>query len=72
MISSKIKNNIYALASLSVITMTVISFVLITGFLVNMNNQIFSSNESAKNESGVSLDISGYNSIKDLFQNNDK
>lgn len=71
MISSRIKNNIYALVSLSVIMITMISFVLMTGFLVDMNDLVFNMSQSSSYDTGVSLDMSGYENVKDLL-NNDK
>lgn len=67
MISGKIKNNIYALASLFVIILTVASFVLITGFMVKMNGIIFSENDDLFSENDISLDIQLYDKFKDFL-----
>lgn len=67
MISSKIKNNIYALISLSVIIITIISFVLITGFLVDMNDLVFNISENNSGGNSVTLDMNGYDRIKDVL-----
>lgn len=68
MISGRIKNNIYALISLSVIILTLISFVLITGFMVDMNSLVFNINGSASGDNNVLLDVSGYDNIKNIFE----
>ena len=67
MISSKIKNNVYALISLSVIMITIISFVLITGFLVDMNDLVFNISDSGTGNNSATLDMNGYNRIKDML-----
>ncbi|MFA6096801.1 MAG: hypothetical protein WC788_04200 [Candidatus Paceibacterota bacterium] len=67
MISSKIKNNIYALISLSIIMITIVSFVLITGFLVDMNDSVFNISDSGAGNNSVTLDINGYDRIKDTL-----
>ncbi len=63
MISSKLKNNIYALISISLILLTIISFVLITQFMVRMNDLVFDIGES-ENDNSVLLNVSGYDKIK--------
>lgn len=68
MISSKIKNNIYALISLSTIIITVISFVFITSFLVKMNNSIFNVDNDLLKEKNTVLNVSGYEKIKDKIK----
>lgn len=71
MISSRIKNNIYALISLSIIISTIASFVLITSFLVNMNDLVFNINENNTNGNGAILDMSGYDKAKDILNSVD-
>ncbi len=68
MISSKIKNNIYALISLSTIIITVISFVFITSFLVKMNNSIFNVDSELAKEKNTVLNVSGYEKIRDKIE----
>ncbi|MFZ2969650.1 MAG: hypothetical protein WA063_00730 [Minisyncoccia bacterium] len=68
MISSKIKNNIYALISLSTIIITVISFVFITSFLVKMNNSIFNVDSELVKEKNTVLNVSGYEKIRDKIK----
>jgi len=63
MISSKLKNNIYALISISLILLTIISFVLITQFMVRVNDLVFDIGES-ENDNSVLLNVSGYDKIK--------
>jgi uncharacterized membrane protein len=71
MISSKIKNNIYALISLSTIVITVISFVFISGFLVKMNNSVFNVDDKLAEERNTVLNIAGFERIKDRIHNSD-
>lgn len=68
MISSRIKNNIYALTSLAVIILTMLSFILITGFMVKMNNLVFNVNDNSQNTNDTSFDASSYNNIKDMLK----
>lgn len=68
MISSRIKNNIYALTSLSVILLTLVSFILITNFMVDMNDLVFNINDSASDVSSVPFNASGYENIKDVIE----
>lgn len=63
-----IKNNIYALVSLSVIILTLVSFVLITRFMVEMNDLVFNVGDSASGNGSVLLDISGYDNIKNVLE----
>lgn len=64
MISNKIKNNIYALVSLSTIIITVISFVFITGFLVKINSLVVNVDNKLVEEKNTVLNRSGYEKIK--------
>ncbi len=68
MISNKIKNNIYALISLSTIIITVISFVFITGFLVRMNDLALNVDDKLVEEKNTVLNTSGYEKIKDKLE----
>ncbi len=68
MISNRIKNNIYALISLSTIIITVISFVFITGFLVRMNDLALNVDDKLVEEKNTVLNTSGYEKIKDKLE----
>lgn len=70
MISNKIKNNIYALISLSTIVITVISFVFITGFLVKINGLVINVDNKLVEEKNTVLNKSGYEKIKEKIGKN--
>lgn len=68
MTSSRIKNNIYALISLSVIIITLVSFAYTTNFLVKINNLIFNFDQKIISEKTTVLNESSFNAIKDKLE----
>ncbi len=70
MISSRIKNNIYALISLSVIIITLTSFAYTANFLVKINNLIFNFDQKLISEKTTTLDEDSFNAIKDKLEKN--
>ena len=69
MLNDKIKNKIYALASISVIVFIVVSFVLTVNFLLKINTLIFKADEKKINEQSTTLDKDAYNRIKSEIEN---
>lgn len=67
MISSKLKNNIYALISISLILLTIGSFVLITRFMVSMNDLVFDISDGGPDDN-IQLNVSGYDKIKIILE----
>lgn len=65
MISDRIKNKIYALASISVIAFSVASFILTVNFLLKINNLVFKVDERLITDKSSVLDANAYNEIKD-------
>lgn len=67
MISSKLKNNIYALISISLILLTIGSFILITRFMVSMNDLVFDINDGGPDDN-IQLNVSGYDKIRIILE----
>lgn len=65
MLSSKIKNNIYALISILAIVSVVASFAATVKFLLEVNNFIFSVDEKIVREKTVLLDKEKFYGIRD-------
>lgn len=61
---SSSKNKIYALVSISVIILTVASFVAAISFLLKINNLVFNVDQNIINEQTTELDKDGFENIK--------
>ncbi len=70
MLSDKIKNKIYALASISVIVSIAVSFALAVNFLLKINTLIFKADEKLITEQSAALDKDAYSRIKSVLNKN--
>jgi len=68
MLSGKIKNQIYAIISASVIITIVASFILVMNFFMNINELISGVDEELIKEKTTVADMGSYNIIKDKIE----
>lgn len=70
MLNGKIKSRIYALVSISVFAVSIISFVVFINFLIKIKDLSFALDEKLIEEKTTVLDIDEYNKIKGKIEKN--
>lgn len=63
-----LKNKIYSIISISVLAVTVISFIVSINFLIRINNTSLNIDKKIVKDETTTLDINAYNEIKDKIE----